>query len=491
MCSDRFPVDVRAVGLLKHRKQKAYMLSVSWSDLITVLIYRTFEEFKKLHKELKSKFPIQSGLLKKSDRTIPKLRDANLKLRKTQNLSRCMEGLKLLETYCQELLKAGAKISQGEDVISFFEAQSRDLDPSFPDDSVIILPSAIGDQKAEAVVPSSPVITQPVISQSYRCVENFETQDTKNKLFKASKEETLEVLVKDRTGWWLVENDTKQIAWFPAPYLEEPVEAANSRENSEEGLLYYVTRTYKAKKVDELSVNTGVVVEALEKSDNGWWLVRYNRTAGYVPSMFLQPYRNPHSRFLTLTHGSLCVSTPNLSRAISPTSKKSSDGDVSHAHSPDHTWEGQDSPLRQVRSQSLSRDLGITSSDLITETDSSSDSSGNLSEEGLFYQSQKPEIKRVGNFPIGSLQHTPGSPDSPLVSLASKLWSNSGFEEKPFGCPAKPLCSLGAEPMLGGPRVPPRPSTQEILQRCTTITKRTVQGAWPKSDPPAYSCNWP
>lgn len=60
--------------------------------------------------------------------------DANLKLRKTQNLSRCMEGLKLLETYCQELLKAGARISQGEDVTSFFEAQSQDLDPSFPED---------------------------------------------------------------------------------------------------------------------------------------------------------------------------------------------------------------------------------------------------------------------------------------------------------------------------------------------------------------------
>lgn len=66
--------------------------------------------------------------------------------------------------------------------------------------SVVILPSATGERKAEAAMPSSPVITLPVVSQSFRCVENFETHDTKNRPFKATKEETLEVLMKDRTG---------------------------------------------------------------------------------------------------------------------------------------------------------------------------------------------------------------------------------------------------------------------------------------------------
>lgn len=32
-----------------------------------------------------------------------------------------------------------------------------------------------------------------------------------------------------------MENDAKQIAWFPAPYLEELVEAVDTRENPEEG----------------------------------------------------------------------------------------------------------------------------------------------------------------------------------------------------------------------------------------------------------------
>lgn len=60
-------------------------------------------------------------------------KDAKLMQRKSRNLSRSMERLKLLETYSQELLKADAKVSQSEDVIQFFKAQTQDLDPSFPE----------------------------------------------------------------------------------------------------------------------------------------------------------------------------------------------------------------------------------------------------------------------------------------------------------------------------------------------------------------------
>ncbi|KAM7134053.1 NADPH oxidase organizer 1-like [Macrochelys suwanniensis] len=70
----RYPVDVKAVGLMQCKKQKKYMMAVSWSDRNNVLIYRTFEEFKKFHKVLKRKFPIEGGLLKKSDRSIPKFK---------------------------------------------------------------------------------------------------------------------------------------------------------------------------------------------------------------------------------------------------------------------------------------------------------------------------------------------------------------------------------------------------------------------------------
>lgn len=53
--------------------------------------------------------------------------------RKGGKLNRCLEILKLLETYSQELLKTDVKISRSEEVNQFFKAQTQDLDPSFPE----------------------------------------------------------------------------------------------------------------------------------------------------------------------------------------------------------------------------------------------------------------------------------------------------------------------------------------------------------------------
>lgn len=38
---------------------------------------------------------------------------------------------------------------------------------------------------------------------------------------------------------------------------------------------YTAVKSYKATKDDEITVAIGAVVEVLQKSDNGWWLVRY------------------------------------------------------------------------------------------------------------------------------------------------------------------------------------------------------------------------
>lgn len=43
-------------------------------------------------------------------------------------------------------------------------------------------------------------ITHPQVSQSYRCIEAFETKDTKNKPFTVAQKEIVEVLIKDMTG---------------------------------------------------------------------------------------------------------------------------------------------------------------------------------------------------------------------------------------------------------------------------------------------------
>nr|XP_009499062.1 PREDICTED: NADPH oxidase organizer 1 [Phalacrocorax carbo] len=279
------------------------MMFVSWSDQNNILIYRTLGDFKRFHKELKRKFPIESGSLRRSDRTIP----------------RCLEILKLVETYSQELLKMDAKISQSEDVIQFFRAQTQDLDPSFPENSVVIMPSEIGGEKKNQPRQQLSSITRPQASQSYRCVETFETKDAKNKTFKVAQKEIVEVLIKDMTGWWLVENADKQIAWFPASYLEEMdvhKDTQSALSSNEEGSLYFVVRAYESQEADELSLNNGVVVEVVRKSDDGWWLIRYNGHTGYMPSMCLQPYKNPHHKLQTIINCGLNISTPNLCSSL-------------------------------------------------------------------------------------------------------------------------------------------------------------------------------
>lgn len=37
---------------------------------------------------------------------------------------------------------------------------------------------------------------------------------------------------------------------------------------------YTAVKSYTASKSDEISVNMGSVVEVLQKSENGWWLIR-------------------------------------------------------------------------------------------------------------------------------------------------------------------------------------------------------------------------
>lgn len=40
-------------------------------------------------------------------------------------------------------------------------------------------------------------------------------------------------------------------------------------------MLYTAVKNYKATKNDEITVAIGAMVEVLQKSDNGWWLIRY------------------------------------------------------------------------------------------------------------------------------------------------------------------------------------------------------------------------
>ncbi|NXL42592.1 NOXO1 oxidase, partial [Podilymbus podiceps] len=476
MSCSRYPVDVKAVGLMQWRKQKHYMMFVSWSDQNNILIYRTFEDFKTFHKELKRKFPIESGSLRSSDRTLPSFKDVNVKQRKSGKLNRCLEILKLLEIYSQKLLKMDAKISQGEDVSQFFKAQTQDLDPSFPENSVVIMPSEIGGEKKNQPQQQLSSITHPQASQSYRCIETFETKDTKNETFKVAKREIVEVLIKDMTGWWLVENADKQIAWFPASYLEE-IDAhrdiQNTLSSNEEGNLYFVVRAYESQKADELSLNNGVIVEVVRRSDDGWWLIRYNGRTGYMPSLCLQPYKNPHHKLQTIISCGLNVSTPNLcSSPMAAQARGEAAGQrrVQACSALGRTEED----VSSLRSRSRSLPRASSTPDL--ESDSSSLGSGSSSERDsrLSWKPDLsrslPEVEQARSSPPG---HASATHSSKSPRLTHKDRNDSGFVESSA---ADLSCSLSdPDSAARVPKVPVRPSAHEILQKCSTVTKRAMQ----------------
>ncbi|KAE8578871.1 hypothetical protein XENTR_v10023807 [Xenopus tropicalis] len=312
--SSRHPVEVQGIGLMHHGSHKTYMFSVLWSDHNKVLIYRTMEEFKKFQKELKMKFPLEAGAMKKSERTIPKLKDALRGGSKRKDSRKYLERLRKLETYCQALLRLDAKISQCPLLVQFFTLHNNDLNPSFPENSLVIMPSDNKEEKS--ICPNQNFnVSGPLVSLTYRCTADFETVDLKNKPFRAKQHQLLDVLVKESTGWWLVENDDRQIAWFPAPYLKahsNTEDGCRKQECQDQGTFCVVLKAYEAQNFDEISIGIGVIVEVLQKSDNGWWLIRYNSRTGYIPSIYLKPYRNPCEKFQNILRRDMYISTPNL-----------------------------------------------------------------------------------------------------------------------------------------------------------------------------------
>lgn len=50
---------------------------------------------------------------------------------------------------------------------------------------------------------------------------------------------------------------------------------------------YITVEEYTAEEEDELSFPKGVVVDVLQKSLDGWWLIKYDGVAALAPATFL------------------------------------------------------------------------------------------------------------------------------------------------------------------------------------------------------------
>lgn len=63
----------------------------------------------------------------------------------------------------------------------------------------MIMPSD-DETRTDAGQGSGGNVTQPFVTETYRCVAAYETKDTKNKPFKVAVDEKVDVLIKDKAG---------------------------------------------------------------------------------------------------------------------------------------------------------------------------------------------------------------------------------------------------------------------------------------------------
>ncbi|XP_043084295.1 NADPH oxidase organizer 1-like [Puntigrus tetrazona] len=473
MGEQRHPVNIQLVGVMQKEVSKLYMTTVLWSDQNEITVYRSLEDFKALHRQLKKKFP-PSNPIRRSGRIVPKFKAARVqKNRQKWSPSKSVLRLKALEEYCGELLKSDPRICQSSELIQFLLPKSQDLDSDLAKNSIVIMPSETSLSSGTVGMNN---VTQPFVTETYRCIATYETKDTKNQSFKVEMDEIVDVLIKDQKGWWLVENEAKHLAWFPAPYLQRVDMDDDGPDEMHGGSVFCVAaKSYKAMNSDELSVEIGSVVEVLQKSDNGWWIVRYNRKAGFVPSMYLQPYNNPRMHLMPPKR-ELTSSTLDLAQFHSTGEgflqvfRRKLSRSQDNLRLPGNTWGPKDKQLSRSSSRLPDAHTArLTPPSVRVEfvkngqQSSLSDNSEEFSDDSSFSGSDSLNRSYTDEHLRRSL--------TPMPESSGSLSPESAGQGKMISSRSDP--SLNKMPST--PKIPPRPQAQEILKRCTTVTRKNLQ----------------
>ncbi|KAL2095006.1 hypothetical protein ACEWY4_009725 [Coilia grayii] len=277
--------NIRHVELLGFEKRffpsqhYVYVLLVKWSDQSEKLIYRRYPEIHAFHKALKEMFPIEAGEIDAKDRIIPSL-----------PAPKWLDSLKNTETrqstlaeYCSALINLPAKISQCQLVRSFFKVRPEDESPPAPHPSkrseTYVMPK--GRPRS-----NTSEITGPIMLESYRVIGDYRKSSKYELNLRAG--DLVDIVEKCPNGWWFC-NCEAQRGWVPASYLE-PLDGPEESEEPApdyEGELYITTKAYKSAEEDELTLESGEIIEVIHKLLDGWWVVRKGMETGYYPSMFL------------------------------------------------------------------------------------------------------------------------------------------------------------------------------------------------------------
>ncbi|XP_041476931.1 SH3 and PX domain-containing protein 2A-like isoform X1 [Lytechinus variegatus] len=262
-------------------KHYVYIIHVTWSDGSVNVVYRRYSSFFDFQNKLLSKFPEEAGANNPSSRCIPFLPGKKL-FGRSHVREVALKRLAPIDEYCQALVKLPGKISDSKEVIDFFTPTPEDVSPPSPDGGESTRGKDIGS------------ISEPIQAEQYIVVADYKKQQ-KNEV-ELTAGDLVEVFEKNDNGWWFV-TVQDQHGWAPGTFLQKP--DGQEEEEEEETLIpgndesYITNNAYQGQAEDEISFETGVIVNIIQKSLDGWWKVSYQGKQGWAPATYLQIYKGP------------------------------------------------------------------------------------------------------------------------------------------------------------------------------------------------------
>ncbi|KAM5169913.1 SH3 and PX domain-containing protein 2B [Mantella aurantiaca] len=269
-------VQVNVQDVQKRRnpnKHYVYIISVTWSNASSEVIYRRYSKFFDLQMQLLDKFPVEGGQKDPKQRIIPFL-PGKILFRRSHIRDVAVRRLIPIDEYCKALIRLPSYISQCDEVLQFFEARLEDFNTPKEE--------PIGRRKFGADSASA----DPLVLDQYVVVAPYDKQESSEINLRVG--QVVDIIEKNESGWWFVSTADEQ-GWVPATCLEAQDGGQDDFTiQPEEEEKYSVIYPYIARDQDEITLDKGVVVEVIQKNLEGWWKIRYNGAEGWAPASYLK-----------------------------------------------------------------------------------------------------------------------------------------------------------------------------------------------------------
>ncbi|XP_070712220.1 neutrophil cytosol factor 1 isoform X2 [Pempheris klunzingeri] len=315
-----------------------------------------------------------------------------------------------LAEYCRSLISLPPHISRCKHLNCFFTVRPEDENPPAPNTLKRNETFVVSRDLARG---NASEISGPIILDSYRVIADFEK--TSKHEINLHTGDLVEIVEKNQNGWWFCQGESKR-GWAPASYLEplDGPEEADEVGPNYEGELHVTIKAYKAEQEDEISLDLGETIEVIHKLLDGWWVVRKGEETGHFPSMFLQK-AGKREKYE--------AERVNL-RGQKPPPRRSTIRNARSIHSKTRQRISQDAYRRNSRR----------------------------------YLQQK----------------TSGRPTQPHRNSSNAAKSPLRERKNQENIPDQSSCSSEGELKKEAPIVPPRPSPELILERCSNNTRKKV-----------------